>query len=318
MRVRARDRASHDDDVDASENASSGGAADTEMTEVAVKPIRRSPSRSATTATPAGCWRKTSLYCCGDSCGSSWSRSRRSKACNVSAVMRGPPRARARGRGDLGAQGAATLRPPAFDHGVRVGQLRLDQGQRPRGHHGAELDEEGPQVHLADERVRGVAGDDDGDRDHAAEPAGSVQVEERLQQAGVRGLVDGGRDDEHGGLGDRAQRGVGGRVRVGQDLGGELCELDGLDRLRGAEEPCGLLPDVHRGGGGARARPWVARQHHHSRSGVLRRRLLAHGGVLDLGSHEPAARSARVRCTGYNNNPDLTRGFSRLSCMADE
>ena len=162
VRVRARDRASHDEDVDASENASSGGAADTEMTEVAVKPdpalaVAQRDDRDARGVLAEDLLvllrRELRLVLVPEQA--------------VQGVQRLGGHARASvelgagRRGDLGAQGAATLRPPAFDHGVRVGELRLDEGQRPRGHDGAELDEQGPQVHLADERVRGVARDDD-------------------------------------------------------------------------------------------------------------------------------------------------------------
>ena len=59
--VRAAQIAGHDDDVDARENASSGGEAETEMTDVAVKPTGRPSCSSATTATPAGCRRNTAL-----------------------------------------------------------------------------------------------------------------------------------------------------------------------------------------------------------------------------------------------------------------
>src|SRR5690606_6443153 len=52
--VRAAETAGHDDDVDASEKASSGGAAETEITDVAVNPTRRPSCSSAITATPAG------------------------------------------------------------------------------------------------------------------------------------------------------------------------------------------------------------------------------------------------------------------------
>ena len=45
----------HELDWPATENANSGGSAETEMTEVAVKPISCSCSRKVTTVTPAGC-----------------------------------------------------------------------------------------------------------------------------------------------------------------------------------------------------------------------------------------------------------------------
>jgi hypothetical protein len=55
VRWSVRARAGQEDDVAATEKVRSAGSADTEITEVAVKPTGRSSSRRATTATPAGC-----------------------------------------------------------------------------------------------------------------------------------------------------------------------------------------------------------------------------------------------------------------------
>src|SRR5690606_35694254 len=61
----AASTAGRDDDVAAREKARSGGSADTEITDVAVKPTGPSGERSVTTATPAGWWRNTCLNCAG-------------------------------------------------------------------------------------------------------------------------------------------------------------------------------------------------------------------------------------------------------------
>ena len=52
--VSARSIAGHADEAELTEKATIGGSADTEMTEVAVNPIRFPASARVTTATPAG------------------------------------------------------------------------------------------------------------------------------------------------------------------------------------------------------------------------------------------------------------------------
>src|SRR5699024_68843 len=57
----ARSSAGQDEEVLLIEKAKIGGSADTEITDVAVKPTGRSPSSNVTTATPAGCCRNTAV-----------------------------------------------------------------------------------------------------------------------------------------------------------------------------------------------------------------------------------------------------------------
>src|SRR5699024_12533870 len=61
MTLSARSSAGQDEEVLLIEKAKIGGSADTEITDVAVKPTGRSPSSNVTTATPAGCCRNTAV-----------------------------------------------------------------------------------------------------------------------------------------------------------------------------------------------------------------------------------------------------------------
>jgi len=77
----------------------------------------------------------------------------------------------------------------------RVGELGFGDVQAAGRDGGAELDEDRAQVHLDGEKVAGPAAGHHRDRGDAGQAVVPVAVEERLEQAGVAGLVGGRGED---------------------------------------------------------------------------------------------------------------------------
>lgn len=122
-----------------------------------------------------------------------------------------------------GAQGGGGGRRPLGDDVGEGVDPRHGQVEAAGGHGGAELHQQGAQVVLDGEGVAVARAGHDGDGDDAGQAVAAVAVEERLQQARVRGLVRGGGDHEHVAARHRRQQ----FVQLGRGPGEEAVGVPG-------------------------------------------------------------------------------------------